>query len=194
MPKRKTPHKPLAQIESRIRTVRGHKVILDSDLAEVYAVTTKALNQAVRRNLERFPEDFVFQLQKNEFDSLALQNATVNLRSQIVTSRFQHGGRRKLPYAFTEHGAIMAANVLKSKRAVQMSVFVVRAFVRLREVAITQRELAEKLKELELRVGNHDTDISAIIDAIRQLMTPPDPPKRRLGFEVKEPKVRYGTR
>ena len=194
MPKRKTPHKPLVQIESRIRTVRGHKVILDSDLAEVYAVTTKALNQAVRRNLERFPEDFVFQLQKNEFDSLALQNATANLRSQIVTSRFQHGGRRKLPYAFTEHGAIMAANVLKSKRAVQMSVFVVRAFVRLREVAITQRELAEKLKELELRVGNHDTDISAIIDAIRQLMTPPDPPKRRLGFEVKEPKVRYGTR
>ncbi|HEX9829679.1 MAG TPA: ORF6N domain-containing protein [Bacteroidota bacterium] len=174
--------------------MRGHKVILDSDLAEVYGVTTKALNQAVRRNLERFPEDFVFQLQKNEFDSLALQNATVNLRSQIVTSRFQHGGRRKLPYAFTEHGAIMAANVLKSKRAVQMSVFVVRAFVRLREVAITQRELAEKLKELELRVGNHDTDISAIIDAIRQLMTPPDPPKRRLGFEVKEPKVRYGTR
>jgi len=114
MPNRKTPHKPLAQIESRIRTVRGHKVILDSDLAAVYSVTTKALNQAVRRNLERFPEDFVFQLQKNEFDSLILQNATSNQRSQIVTLKKSRGAHRKyLPYAFTEHGAIMAARFLR---------------------------------------------------------------------------------
>ncbi|HEY4613086.1 MAG TPA: ORF6N domain-containing protein [Bacteroidota bacterium] len=207
---------PLARIESLILTVRGHKVVLDSDLAKIYGVTTARLNQQVRRNLDRFPEDFFFQIAPTEWDeiqALRSQNATLKdaMRSRSVTGSTQddiqalrlqnatlkkgRGKHRKyLPYAFTEHGAIMAANVLKSKTAVQMSVFVVRAFVRLRELAITHRELTEKLKELELRVGQHDTDIAAIIEAIRQLMKPPESPKRRLGFYVKEPGVRYGTR
>ncbi|MCI0707034.1 MAG: ORF6N domain-containing protein [Ignavibacteriae bacterium] len=202
MPKHKKSHRPLARIESRILAFRGHKVILDSDLAAVYGIPTRVLNQAVKRNLDRFPEDFVFQLTKVEYDNLRSQIVTASseaeapsLRSQIVILKKSRGKHKKyLPYAFTEHGAIMAANVLKSKRAVQMSVFVVRAFVRLRETAIEHRELAEKLKELERRVGQHDSNISAIIEAIRELMTPREKPKRKIGFEVKEPKVKYSAR
>lgn len=175
----------LVRIEPLILTVRNQKVILDNDLARIYGVATSRLNEQVRRNIERFPEDFAFQLTMNEY----------NLISQNATSSVSHGGRRKPPTVFTEHGAIMAANVLKTKRAVQMSVFVVRAFVRIREVMITHRDLADKLSELERKVGEHDVHIQAIINAIRELMTPPDPPKKRpIGFGVEEPKVKYRTR
>lgn len=174
---------PLVQIEPLIVTVRKQKVILDSDLASVYGVATSRLNEQVKRNIQRFPEDFAFQLTTGEYTNLISQNAT---------SSGSHGGRRKPPTVFTEHGAIMVANVLKTRRAVQMSVFVVRAFVRIREVMIVHRDLAEELRELERRVGEHDEHIQAIIRAIRELMTPAEPPpKRRIGFGVEEPKVKY---
>jgi hypothetical protein len=173
------------RVESLILTVRGAKVLLDSDLAKIYGVSTARLNEQVRRNIDRFPGDFAFQLTREEFK---------NLISQIATSSSGHGGRRKLPHVFTEHGAIMAANVLRSKQAVQMSVFVVRAFVRLRAIAAAHQELAAKLKELEQKVGEHDNDIQAIIKALRHLMQPPEKPKRQIGFRVEEPKVLYKPR
>jgi len=185
MAKKQSSSEPLQKVESLIFTIREVKVILDSDLAPIYGVTTSRLNQQVKRNADRFPDDFVFQLTKDEFNSLLLQNAT---------SKVGRGGRRKLPYVFTEHGAIMVANVLKTKRAAQMSIFVVRAFVRLREVATTYRELAERLKELEHKVGNHDKAIQAIMEAIRQLMQPPEKPKRKIGFRVEERRRRYGNK
>jgi hypothetical protein len=135
-------------LESRILFLRHLRVILDADLAELYGVPVKVLNQQVKRNRERFPEDFVFQLAAKEHQAL---------RSQIVTSNKGRGGRRYTPYAFTEHGAIMAATVLNSERAVQMSVFVVRAFVRLREMLATNRRLAGKIDELEDRLEGHDS-------------------------------------
>lgn len=190
MSKRTSSSPALIRVEPHIFTVRDAKVILDSDLARIYGVSTARLNQQVKRNLDRFPEDFFFQLTKNEFDRLMLRNAT---------SKVGRGVRRKLPSVFTEHDAIMAANVLKTKRAVQMSVFVVRAFVRLRQVAVAHHELAAKLKELEQKVGQHDSHIRAIIEAIRKLMEPPQRPKREIGFgdfgelsrAVEEPKARY---
>src|SRR2546422_9959937 len=130
-------------VEGVIRLIRGQKVILDSDLAKIYGVRTARLNQQVNRNLERFPSDFMFRLTKDEFSPLMLQ---------IATSKKRRGGRRKLPYAFTEHGAVMAANVLNSERSVAMSVFVVRAFVKLREVLSSNAELAKKLEELERKL------------------------------------------
>lgn len=166
---------PLAHIERRILTIRGHKVILDADLAELYGVATKRLNEQVRRNAERFPTDFAFQLTREEHDAL---------RSQIATIEKGRGKHRKyLPWVFTEHGAIMAANVLNSGRAVEVSVVVVRAFVRLRQMLSTHRELAQKLAELEERIGAHDETIQAILAAIHHLMeAPPEPPKERIGF------------
>src|SRR5216684_7003979 len=142
-------------VESKILILRGHKVILDSDLAELYGVPAKRLNEQVKRNAERFPADFMFQLSPKEHDFL---------RSQIATSKKGRGGRRYPPYAFTEHGAIMAATVLNSERAVQMSVFVVRAFVRLREMLATNRRLVAKLTELERRLENHDADIRELVE------------------------------
>jgi phage regulator Rha-like protein len=159
-------------IEKRIFLIRGHKVILSIDLAELYGVEPKVLNQAVKRNIERFPSDFMFQLTYQEF---------ANLKSQIVTSSWG-GLRRAMPYAFTEHGAIMVASVLNSPRAVEISVYVVRAFVRLREYLSSHKELAQKLTELEKKIETHDEAIQALIDAIRQLMTPPDKPRRRIGY------------
>lgn len=162
------------QIEPLIHAIRGESVILDSDLAALYDVPTRILNQQVKRNRARFPGDFCFQLTREEFE---------NLKCQFGTSS-SYGGRRHLPYVFTEHGAIMAANVLNSPRAVEVSVFVVRAFVKLRELALSHKELAKKLTELEKKVGTHDDAIREIIAAIRKLMTPPvEPkPKRRIGF------------
>lgn len=162
-------------IESKILFIRDQKVILDSDLAELYGVTVKQLNQQIKRNWERFPKDFLFRLSSKEQQSL---------RSQFVTSSSSHGGRRYLPYAFTEHGAIMAATVLNSERAVEMSVFVVRAFVRMREALASNQQIMAKLGELEGRLEAHDTDIQQLIDAIKELMTPPDPKSRPIGFEV----------
>ena len=162
-------------IESRIMILRHQKIILDTALAEIYGVSVKRLNQQVNRNRERFPTDFMFQIKPREF---------ANLRLQFATSRKEHGGRRTLPYAFTEHGAIMAATVLNSKRAVEISVFVVRAFVRLREGLAANKELGERIRELEKHLDTHDGAIQEIITVIKQLMS--SPPKRRskIGFAL----------
>jgi hypothetical protein len=164
---------PLERIESRIYLVRGQKVILDSDLAALYGVPTKRLNEQVKRNRDRFPADFMFQLTSNEAE---------DLRSQIATSSRGHGGRRYRPYAFTEHGAVMAASVLNTRRAVDVSVYVVRAFIKLREVLSTHKELARRLVELEERIKGHDEEITALFEAIRQLMEPPEKSRKRIGF------------
>jgi phage regulator Rha-like protein len=153
-----------ARVESRILILRGHKVILDADLAELYGVEVKRLNQQVKRNIDRFPSDFVLQLSSAEYESLRLQ---------IATSNEGRGGRRYLPYAFTEHGAIMAATVLNSQRAMEMSIFVVRAFVRMREALAANQQIVAKLTELESRLESHDADIQELVEAIRELMAPP---------------------
>ncbi|MGB8582451.1 MAG: ORF6N domain-containing protein [Candidatus Sulfotelmatobacter sp.] len=173
MPKRRVTS-PYA-VESRILLLRHQRVILDADIAELYGVPVKVLNQQIKRNQKRFPADFVFQLTAKEYEAL---------RSQIVTSKETRGGRRYLPYAFTEHGAIMAASVLNSERAVEMSVFVVRAFVRLREMLANNRKLAGKINELEDRLDSHDSTIQDLIEAIKELMTPQDPPRKRIGFQL----------
>ena len=166
---------PVERIERAILSIRGEKVMLDNDLAELYGVETKVLNQAVKRNIERFPADFMFQLTQEEYDDL------VRLRSQFVT--LKRGAHRKyLPYAFTEHGALMLANVLNSERAAQTSVQVVRAFVRLRQMLASNAELARKLAALE---NKYDAQFKVVFDAIRQLMSPPAKPKREIGFHVK---------
>ena len=164
------------QIEPLIRETRGQKVVLDSDLAMLYGVETKALNRAIKRNPERFPGDFMFQLTAEEFSSLRYQSGT------LETGRGQY--RKYLPYAFTEHGAFMAASVLNSPRAVEVSVFVVRAFVKLRQLVLAHKELAGKLDQLERKVGSHDEAIKQLVAAIRQLMAPPDPPKKEMGFHT----------
>lgn len=179
MPRRTLPSSFV--VESRILILRDQRVILDADLAQLYRVPVKRLNEQVKRNKERFPADFMFKL--NEKEDRAL-------RSQIATSNKTRGGRRYLPYAFTEHGAIMAATILNSEQAVQMSVFVVRAFVRLREMLGTNRKLAGKITELEGRLDTHDSTIQGLIDAIKELMTPPDPPRKRIGFQLPAGKVR----
>jgi ORF6N domain-containing protein len=161
------------QIGSRILLVRGHKVMLDSDLAGLYGVTTKRLNEQVTRNRERFPADFMFQLTPGE---------TKRLRSQIATSKRGRGGRRYRPYAFTEHGAIMAASVLNSRRAIEASIYVVRAFVKLREMLGARKELARKLAQLEKKIEGQDEEIMTLFEAIRLLMEPPEKPSKRIGF------------
>jgi phage regulator Rha-like protein len=143
-------------------------------LAELYGVAVKRLNEQVARNVARFPSDFLFQLRRAERDSL---------RSHFATSKNGRGGRRYLPYAFTEHGAIMAATVLNSERAIEMSVFVVRAFVRMREALVANQQIAAKLTELESRLESHDADIQELVEAIRDLMTPPPRNRRRIGFQ-----------
>ena len=172
---------PLERVEGRILLLRGQKVMVDSDLAELYDVPTKRLNEQVKRNAERFPEDFVFRLATEEVEKLN--------RSQFATGSQKHRDPRFAPFAFTEHGAIMAANVLNSPRAVEMSVYVVRAFVRLREAIASNQALAAKLNELEHKLKGHDQAIAGIIDAIRELMTPPPTPKKRpIGFVTGEEK------
>ena len=158
-------------LAGRIVVVRGQRVLLDSDLAQLYEVETKRFNEQIKRNSMRFPPDFMFRLTEEEFESL---------RSQIATSK--RGGRRYLPLAFTEHGAIMAASVLNSDRAVEMSVYVVRAFEQLRAVLLDHKALAVKLDALERRVSRHDNSLAEVIDAIRALMAQPKPPNRPIGF------------
>jgi hypothetical protein len=160
-------------VDSRILVVRQQKVILDTDLAELYGVPVKRLNEQVKRNRERFPSDFMFRLTDEEQESL---------RSQNATSKSGRGGRRYAPYAFTEHGAIMAATVLNSEQAVEMSVFVVRAFVRLREMLASNEKLAAKIDELEQRLDTHDASIQDLIEAIRQMMLPEPATGRKIGF------------
>jgi|SRR5215471_1270206 len=163
------------RVESKIFLLRGQKVILDADLAELYGVPVKRLNQQMKRNGQRFPSDFAFQVSRAE-DKI--------LRLQIATSSSSHGGRRYLPYEFTEHGAIMAATVLNSRRAIEMSVFVVRAFVRMRKALAVNQQIVAKLAELERRLESHDADIQELIEAISELMTPPPSSTRRIGFEL----------
>lgn len=189
---------PAARITQSIHFLRGQKVMLDSDLAALYGVTTAALNQAVRRNQARFPADFMFRLTAAEEEDLKCQigisNKDARLISQFVISKPGRGGRRHQPYAFTEQGVAMLSSVLNSERAVKVNIAIMRAFVKLRETLETNRELARKFAELEKRVGKHDDEISAIIDAIRQLMAPPEKTHREIGFHVREKTARYGTR
>jgi len=175
---------PAERIERLIYLIRGQRVMLDSDLAELYGVETGALNRSVGRNANRFPPDFVFQLTPQE---------VADLRCQIGTSNEGRGGRRYHPYVFTEHGAIMAAMVLNSPRAVEMSVQVVRAFIRLREMLASNRELAQKLAELERKLEGHDAAIRNLFEAIRQLLNSPEPPRKQIGFQVKERRTRYAA-
>ena len=163
------------KVDSKILTLRGHRVILDSDLAGLYGVEVRHLNQQVKRNAKRFQSDFRFQLSAHEVKLL---------RSQNVISTSTHGGARYLPYAFTEHGVIMAATVLNSDRAIEMSVFVVQAFVRMRRALSNKSQVLAKLAEVERRLETHDTDIETLMEAIRELIEPPDPPRRRIGFEA----------
>jgi ORF6N domain-containing protein len=163
------------KVDSKIFVLRGQRVILDADLAELYGVQVRHLNQQVKRNGKRFPLAFRFQLSEHEFKIL---------RSQNVISSSGHGGARYRPYAFTEHGTIMAATVLNSERAIEMSVFVVLAFVRMRRAIAGNRHILTKLAELEHRLKSHDADIQDLMDAIRELMTPAEPTRSRIGFEV----------
>ena len=167
-------------IDSVIHIVRDERVILDTDLAKVYGIPTFRLNEAVKRNRERFPNDFLFQLSKDEFDAL---------KSQIAMSKKGRGGRRTLPYAFTEHGAVMAANILNSDRAVQMSIFVVRAFIKMRQTIAANKALTEKLEELEKKITGrldvHEKAIVYVLGELKKLMEPPklpEPKRRPIGF------------
>jgi hypothetical protein len=165
---------PSERIERAILLIRGHKVMLDTDLAHLYGVTTKRLNEQVKRNRNRFPADFMFQLTSKE-------------KAEVVAN-CDHLTKLKFspakPYAFTEHGAVMVASVLNSKRAIEVSIYIVRAFVKVREVLGAHRELAQKLTELERRVESHDTHIRSLFDAIRQLMEPTATKSRRIGFKA----------
>jgi hypothetical protein len=170
---------PVERIDQRILVIRGEKVMLDSDLAQLYRVETKALNRAVKRNRERFPRDFMFQLTADEFEDLRFQDGTSNLRSQSGTSN-RRGGRRYLPYAFTEHGVAMLSSVLKSRRAVQVNIEIMRAFVRLRRMLATHKDLARKIDALEKK---YDAQFKIVFDTIRELMEPPPGvARRRIGF------------
>ena len=179
-------HNGADAIQSIIVTIRGQRVMLDSDLARIYGVTTIRLNEQLKRNKDRFPEDFAFRLTREEF---------ANLISQFARSR-SHGGRRKLPWVFTEHGAIMLASVLNSPVAAEASVRVVRAFVFLRQQLLVNRELAKKFSELEKRLDAHDESIAALFEAIRRLLEPPDEAeaKKEIGFHIREEAPRYRVR
>ena len=173
---------PIQQIAQIIRVIRSEKVLLDVDLAPLYGVTTG--NRAMRRNRGRFPSDFMFQLTAAEAESLIFQFGRAKGR----------GGRRHPPYAFTEQGVAMLSSVLNSPRAVKVNIAIMRAFVKLRQTLETNRELAQKFADLEGRVSKHDKESNAIIEAIRQLMAPPEKPKREIGFHVREQAPRYRTR
>ena len=163
-------------VERRILLIRGHKVMLDSDLAELYGVPTFRLNEQVKRNIKRFPSDFMFRLTAEE---------TKSLRSQIaISNRKGRGGRRYAPLVFTEQGVAMLSSVLNSERAIQVNIVIMRAFVKLKQLLATHRTLARKLAELEHRLEGHDQEIRSLFEAIRQLMIPPKPPRRRIGFHL----------
>ena len=175
---------PIERVVQSIRWFRGQKVLLDSDLAALYGVTTGNLNKAVSRNRDRFPSDFMFQLSAEEAEDLIFQ---------IGRSKGR-GGRRHRPNAFSEQGIAMLSSILNSDRAIRVNIAIMRAFVKLRQMLETNRELARKFSELERRVGKHDQEIAAILEAIRQLMTPPEKPRREIGFHVREKAARYRIR
>jgi hypothetical protein len=177
----------LRRVEDRILTIRGQRVILDRDLATMYGVATFRFNEAVKRNQGRFPPDFAFRLEPQEVAALISQSA--------MSKPVGRGGRRTLPWVFTEHGAVMAANVLKSSKAVQMSVFVVRAFMKMREQLLTRAELEARLTQIENVLLSHDDKIRELYRQIRPLLLPPrDPPAKPIGFAVRERRARYTTR
>jgi hypothetical protein len=171
-------------IEESIFMIRGLRVMLDKDLTELYGVETRMLKQAVRRNRKRFPDDFMFELTRDETRSLRSQN--------VILERGKYS--KYPPFAFTEQGVAMLSSVLHSERAIEVNIAIMRVFVRLREMMAAHKELAVKLRELEGRLQDHDEQIVAIFDAIRQLMAPPASTTKKIGFEVKDPKVRYGKK
>ena len=171
----------IERVEKTILLVRGQRVILDSDLAKLYGVTTKRLNEQIKRNRKRFPDDFMFQLTAEEKTKVV---ANCDHLSKLKFSK-------TLPYAFTERGAIMAATVLNTQRAIETSIFVVRAFIKLREMVATHKKLADKLEELEQHLREHDQQIQAIVEAIRQLMTLPEKTRKQIGFQLKERSATY---
>jgi ORF6N domain len=164
---------PIGHIERQIYLIRGQKIMLDVHLAKLYGVPTKRLKEQVRRNRQRFPDDFLFELTGEEF---------LSLRSQIATSKKVRGGTRYLPFAFTEQGVAMLSSVLNSERAIQVNIAVMRTFVKIREFLSTHKDLARKLEDLERKYESHDGQIKAVFEAIRELMKPPEPARRRIGF------------
>lgn len=170
---------PVALIERRIYLIRGKKVMIDSDLADLYEVETKMLNRAVRRNLDRFPDDFMFQLTAEEEESL---------RFQIGTSKVGRGGRRYLPFAFTEQGVAMLSSVLNSKRAIEVNIVIMRAFVKLREMLESNEELNRKVTAVIQKLATHDKYFKVVFDELRKLTTHPTPPRRQIGFKTDEDK------
>ena len=172
----------IERTEQAIFLIRGQKVLLDHDLAELYGVETKVLKQAVRRNIKRFPDDFMFELTKEENQSLRSQNVTLK--------RGRHS--KYSPFAFTEQGVAMLSSVLNSERAIEVNISIMRAFVQLRKMIVSHDKLAGKLAELEQHLEGHDEQIQAIFEAIRQLMAPPAKPRKKIGFVVKEKKAVYG--
>jgi hypothetical protein len=175
---------PIEQIQQSILLIRGKKVMLDTDLARLYGVPTKRLNEQVKRNRDRFPQDFMFQLSAEE------KTEVVAKCDHLASLKFSPTH----PYAFTEHGAIMLAAVLNTPRAIEVSVFVVRAFVRLREILTTHKALAHKLAELESKIETHDEAIRSLVSAIRQLMAPPAAGQKKIGFHIREKRASYGSR
>ena len=172
---------PIERVVQSIRWIRGQKVLLDSDLATLYGVTTGNLNKAVKRNADRFPSDFMFQLKPEELAKLKFQSGISSWG----------GRRRSRPYVFTEQGIAMLSSVLKSERAIKVNIAIMRAFVKLRQLIDTNRELARKFSELERRVGKHDQEIATVLEAIRQLMATPEKPRREIGFHVRQKSPRY---
>ena len=173
---------PVERIEKSIYLIRGQKVMLDRDLAELYGVETGALNRAVKRNIQRFPEDFMFQITDKEEE---------RLRCQIGISKRGRGGRRYLPYAFTEQGVAMLSSVLRSKRAIEVNITIMRVFVQLRNMIASHDRLATRLSEIERRLEDHDEEIRSIFEAIHNLISIPEKPRKKIGFEVKEGKSAY---
>ncbi|NQT56993.1 MAG: ORF6N domain-containing protein [Desulfobacteraceae bacterium] len=175
---------PIELIQSKIVVLRGERALIDRDLAELYGVSTKALNQAATRNRKRFPPDFMFRLLRQEKEELVTNcDRFHTLKHSTV-----------MPRAFTEQGVAMLSSVLNSDRAIEVNIAIMRAFVQLRKISSSQTQLVQKLQEIEARLGDHDESIEAIFEAIQQLITPPVHPRKRIGFEVKESKARYGKR
>ncbi|MDD4178638.1 MAG: ORF6N domain-containing protein [Candidatus Margulisbacteria bacterium] len=171
---------PIERVESKIYMIRGQKVMIDRDLAELYGVETFYLNKAVKRNITRFPADFMFQITKEEDKNLTFQFGISSLKSQSAISRW--GGRRKLPYVFTEQGVAMLSSVLHSEQAIQVNILIMRAFVKIKQALATHVEVSRKLRELEGRLDKNDRQITNILEAIRKMVEPDPEPERRIGF------------
>ena len=179
---------PIEVSAQKIFAIRGQKVMMDKDLAELYGVETREMNRMVKRNLDRFPEDFMFQLSKDEFQNLMYHFGTSS------SEKVQWGGTRKLPYAFTELGVAMLSSVLRSKKATQTNIVIMRTFVKLREILATHKDVAEAIVDLRRHVTLHDKQIQAILEAMRKRQDETEKPKRQIGFQIKEPMTKYSVR